>query len=308
MGAGAARSLSDNGPVTNGGASEGPVTVLMTDIEGSTDLQSRLGDAAARELVRDHEAVVRNALEEFGGREIKTIGDGFLITFASTRRGLEAACAIQRDLAGRPDAPSVRMGVHAGEVLHEGDDIHGAAISAAARIMGHAAGGEIVVSDLVRQLAGAAGLQFRTRSPVHLKGLDGTWILHEVVWQSAETPAAPPRATAPDTSLLGRDAEVAALRGAVDAATEGRGRVVLLAGEPGIGKTSLAVDCAAYADRRGARVLWGACWEGEGAPAFWPWIQALRMYAGQVDDDDLARHVGTGAGDILRLLPEMAPR
>src|SRR4051812_189693 len=109
MGAGAARSLSDNDAVTNGGASEGPVTVLMTDIEGSTDLQSRLGDAAARELVRDHEAVVRKALEEFGGREIKTIGDGFLVSFTSTRRALECACAIQRELAEDSSAPRVRM-------------------------------------------------------------------------------------------------------------------------------------------------------------------------------------------------------
>jgi len=298
--------VNNNGPVTHG-ESEGPLTVLMTDIEGSTDLQSRLGDAAARDLVRDHEAVIRSALEEFGGREIKTTGDGFLITFASTRRALEAACAIQRQLAARSDAPSVRMGLHAGEVLHEGNDIHGAAISAAARIMGHALGGEIVVSDLVRQLAGAAGIEFRPRSPIRLKGLDGTWILHEVVWTEA-APGKPTRTTTVDTSLLGRESEIAALRGAVDAAADSRGQVVLLAGEPGIGKTSLAVDCAAYADGRGARVLWGACWEGEGAPAFWPWIQALRAYAGNVDDDDLAGHLGPGAGDILRLLPELEPR
>ena len=294
--------------MTTGGQSDGPVTVLMTDIEGSTDLQSQLGDAAARALVRRHEAVVRDALERFGGREIKTMGDGFLVTFGSTRRALECACAIQRDLAQDTDGPRVRMGIHAGEVLHEDDDIHGAAISAAARIMAQAVGGEVLASDLVRQLAGAAGLQFRERRAVHLKGLEGTWVLYEVVWQDAD--AAPRKAQrgSPDTSLLGRDAEVATLRSAVDAAAEGRGRVVLLAGEPGIGKTSLAVDCAAYADQLGARVLWGACWEGEGAPAFWPWIQALRTYAGHVDDADLARHVGPGGSDILRLVPEVASR
>src|SRR5579864_4571342 len=184
------------------------------------------------------------------------------------------------------------MGLHAGEVLHEDDDIHGAAVSAAARIMAQARGGEILASDLVRQLAGAAGLQFRERRPVRLKGLDGTWILHEVVWNDGAAQPTPTRSV--DTSLLGRDAEIATLRSAVDAADEGRGQVVLLAGEPGIGKTSLAVDCAAYADSRGARVLWGACWEGEGAPAFWPWIQALRVYAGTVNDDELASHLGPG--------------
>jgi predicted ATPase/class 3 adenylate cyclase len=301
--------VGDNGAVTTGGQSEGPVTVLMTDIEGSTDLQSRLGDAAARALVRDHEARIRDALHQFGGREIKTMGDGFLVSFASTRRALECACAIQRALTEDPDAPKVRMGLHAGEVLVEGDDIHGAAISAASRIMAQARGGEILTSDLVRQLAGAAGLQFKERRPVPLKGLDGTWVLHEIVWrESHDDPPTTARTPANDSSLLGRDAETATLRSAVEAAAEGHGRVVLLAGEPGIGKTSLAVDCAVYADQIGARVLWGACWEGEGAPAFWPWIQALRTYAGQVDDNDLARHVGPGAGDILRLLPELAPR
>jgi len=302
--------LDHNGPVTNGGSSEAPITVLMTDIEGSTDLQSTLGDAAARELVRNHEVLVRNALDRFGGREIKTIGDGFLVSFASTRRALECACAIQRDLADHPDGPKVRIGLHAGEVIHEDNDIHGAAVSAAARIMGRAAGGEILASDLVRQLAGAAGLQFNPRPPVHLKGLDGMWVLHEVVWRSPEDEEAATSATATttDTSLLGRDAEVASLRRAVDAAFDGRGQVVLLAGEPGIGKTSVAVDCTSYADRRGARILWGACWEGEGAPAFWPWIQALRSYANSVDDNELASQVGTGAGDLSRLLPEIAAR
>ncbi|TMK84912.1 MAG: adenylate/guanylate cyclase domain-containing protein [Actinobacteria bacterium] len=182
--------------MTTGGQSEGPVAVLMTDIEGSTDLQSRLGDAAARDLVRRQEAVVRAALERFGGREIKTMGDGFLVSFASTRRALECACAIQRELAEQEEGPRVRMGLHAGEVLHEDDDIHGAAVSAAARIMAHARGGEVLASDLVRQLAGAAGLQFRERRPVRLKGLDGTWVLHEVVWAEGDVPAArarPPR-------------------------------------------------------------------------------------------------------------------
>ncbi|MCU1450190.1 MAG: hypothetical protein JWP02_2360, partial [Acidimicrobiales bacterium] len=294
--------------MTTGGPSEGPVAVLMTDIEGSTDLQSRLGDVAARELVRHHEAVVRAALARFGGREIKTTGDGFLLTFESTSRAIECACAIQEELAKEDDGLAVRMGLHAGEVLDEGDDIHGAAVSAAARIMAEARGREILASDLVRQLAGAAGLRFRERRAVTLKGLDGTWVLHEVVWRSGEASGPSTSAPAVEKALLGRDAEVAVLHDAVDAILSGRGRVVLLAGEPGIGKTSLAVDGAAYADRRGARVLWGACWEGEGAPAFWPWIQVLRTYAGEVDDTELGRDLGPGAADVLRMVPELKTR
>src|SRR5437763_7243605 len=97
-------------------------------------------------------------------------------------------------------------------------------------------------------------------------------LLHEVQWHVAEP--APPQPRDDSRSLLiGRDPEIAILRRAVDDALAGHGHLVLLAGEPGIGKTTLATDATTYAATRGARTLWGACWEGEGAPAFWPWIQ-----------------------------------
>jgi tetratricopeptide (TPR) repeat protein len=288
-------------------ASEAPVTVLLTDIEGSTDLQSRLGDVAAREMVRAHDAIVRDALARFDGQEIKTMGDGFLVSFTSSRRALDCACAIQRAVTEGTEL-RVRIGLHAGEVIHESGDIHGAAVAAAARIMGQARGGEIVVSDLVRQLAGAAAVQFRERGTVALKGLEGKWLLHDVLWHGPDEPGSA-TAQAPGTSsLVGRDAELVILRDAVDTALAGRGRVVLLAGEPGIGKTSLAVETTAYADAHGAQVRWGSCWEGGGAPAFWPWIQVLRAHAAEIDDATLAHEVGTGRADVLRMVPELASR
>jgi len=154
----------------------------MTDVEGSTDLQTRLGDVSARELARRHEVLVRAALAAHGGHEVKTMGDGFLAYFTSTRRAIECATAIQRQVTDE-DVLRVRVGLHCGEVIHEHGDIHGAAVAAAARIMSQAAGGEILVSDLVRQLAGAAGVRFKARGQVQLKGLDGTWLLHDVEWR-----------------------------------------------------------------------------------------------------------------------------
>lgn len=105
--------------------SDAPVTVLMTDVEGSTDLQTRLGDVSARELVRRHEVLVRAALAAHGGHEVKTMGDGFLAYFTSTRRAIECATAIQRQVTDE-DALRVRVGLHCGEVIHEHGDIHGA--------------------------------------------------------------------------------------------------------------------------------------------------------------------------------------
>jgi len=112
------------------------------------------------------------------------------------------------------------------------------------------------------------------------------------------------------TPFVGRAGELAALIADLDAAVGGRGGVVLVAGEPGIGKTRLAEELAARAMGRGAVVLWGRCWEGAGAPAFWPWVQVVRGYV-QVQAEDLAslRHdLGAGAADIAQLVPAVHDR
>jgi predicted ATPase len=108
--------------------------------------------------------------------------------------------------------------------------------------------------------------------------------------------------------FVGRDAELAALTADLDAAVAGRGGVVLLAGEPGIGKTRLAEELAAAAAVRGAFVLWGRCWEGEGAPAFWPWVQVIRAYVESSDPTELGRDMGAGAADIAQVVPAVRDR
>ena len=107
------------------------------------------------------------------------------------------------------------------------------------------------------------------------------------------------------TPFVGRAGELAALTADLDAAVGGRGGVVLVAGEPGIGKTRLAEELAARATARGAVVLWGRCWEGAGAPSFWPWVQVVRGYVQvQADDPASLRHdLGAGAADIAQLVP-----
>jgi DNA-binding CsgD family transcriptional regulator len=105
------------------------------------------------------------------------------------------------------------------------------------------------------------------------------------------------------TPFVGREAELAALTADLEAAAAGRGRVVLLAGEPGIGKTRLAEELAAQATARGVLVLWGRCWEGEGAPAFWPWVQVVRGYVRTADPGVLRHEMGAGAADIAQIAP-----
>ena len=95
------------------------------------------------------------------------------------------------------------------------------------------------------------------------------------------------------------------MQAAVQDALTGRGRIVLLSGEPGIGKTRLATELAAYADRQRAQVLLGRCYEGEGAPPFWPWIQIVRGYVAGCEADTLRAEMGAGAADIAQVMPEV---
>jgi DNA-binding CsgD family transcriptional regulator len=110
------------------------------------------------------------------------------------------------------------------------------------------------------------------------------------------------------TPFVGREVELAVLVADLDAAVAGRGGVVLLGGEPGIGKTRLAEELAAQATVRSALVLWGRCWEGEGAPAFWPWIQVVRAYVTGGEPAALRQDMGAGAADIAQLVPSVHER
>ncbi len=162
-------------------------TILFTDVEGSTALTQRLGDAKARALLREHERVVREALEAHGGSEVKTMGDGFMASFSSAKRALECAIAMQRAFAEHNEAAEerikVRVGLNAGEPIAEDDDLFGTAVNEAARITATAKGGEILVSNVVRELAKGKDYLFADRGEASLKGFDEPVRLYEVRWQ-----------------------------------------------------------------------------------------------------------------------------
>ena len=129
-----------------------------------------------------------------------------------------------------------------------------------------------------------------------------------VLRQDAALDSPPISTAAPERSggvFVGREHELAELVGALEAALAGRGRLVLLSGEPGIGKSRLADGLVGHARTLGARVIVGRCWEAGGAPPYWPWVQALRAYVRETDLDALQEQLGAGAGDIAQLLPEL---
>ncbi len=176
-------------PMARAGA-QALVTILFTDVEGSTALTERLGDDAARDLLRAHERVVREQLHRHGGQEVKMTGDGFMAYFPSTSRALECAIALQRafedERRGADDEAGirVRVGLNAGEPIAEGDDLFGTAVNLAARVAAEARGGQILASDVVRQLAAGKGFLFVDRGEAALRGYEEPVRLYEVGWQA----------------------------------------------------------------------------------------------------------------------------
>jgi class 3 adenylate cyclase len=165
-----------------------PLTILFTDMEGSTTLTQRLGDAKAQEVLRTHNAIVRGALKAHAGTEIKHTGDGIMASFTSASRALECAIAIQRALAqhneSNPDTPiRVRVGLNAGEPVAEEKDLFGTAVQLAARIAAKAEGEEILVSDTLRGLVAGKGFLFADRGEVALRGFEDPVRLFEVRWR-----------------------------------------------------------------------------------------------------------------------------
>jgi len=159
-------------------------TILYSDMESNTQLLQQLGDEAWRRLLREHERITREALARHGGEEIKAMGDGFMVSFPSATRALECAVAMQQTFARRNASAAhpirVRIGVNAGEPIAEEGDLFGTAVTMAARIMGQARGGEILVSDVVRQLVAGKGYRFDDRGESALRGFDHPVRIYEL--------------------------------------------------------------------------------------------------------------------------------
>ena len=165
----------------------GPITVMFTDMVGSTALTQSMGDAVAQQVVRAHNRVVRDALTQFGGREIKHTGDGIMASFPTTSNGVEAAKIMQTNVAvhnkGNPDLPlHIKIGINAGEPIAEDNDLFGATVQLAARIVDKAKTEQIFVSEIVRGICAGKDLEFVDRGGYAMKGFENELTLYEVVW------------------------------------------------------------------------------------------------------------------------------
>jgi class 3 adenylate cyclase len=153
-------------------------TVLFTDIVGSTELVADLGDRRWRDVLEQHNAVVRRELDRFRGRELNTAGDGFLATFDGPARAV--ACAVSIRDAAKVLGLQIRFGLHTGELELAGSDIRGIAVHTGARVAAKAGPGEVLASSTVRDLVAGSGLEFEDRGSHELKGVPGEWHLYAV--------------------------------------------------------------------------------------------------------------------------------
>jgi class 3 adenylate cyclase len=165
-------------------------TILFTDIEGHTVMMRSLGDERGRAVLRDFEAMTRAALKANGGSEIKTLGDGFMASFSSAQRALQCSIALQRafkEYSHRGGAElKVRVGLNAGEPIAEERDLFGTAVIMAELTAAQARGGQILATDVVRQLVGGRGFRFEDKGAFTLRGFEDPVRLFEVIWAEVE--------------------------------------------------------------------------------------------------------------------------
>ena len=288
------------------------LTIMMTDIVGSTALRRTRGDRDADDILGLQAAIVHDQVAAFDGRVRKSMGDGFLISFPSTVAAVRAATAIQRALrehnaADPQHAVEIRIGIHAGPVTERDGDLHGQAVHAATRVMDEAVGGQILTTDEVRKHAGPqVDWSFLDSGLFWLRGFPDRWRLYEVSWSDTSASTRPSAVPARLTPFVARDAERASLRRLVDDALAGHGGLALVVGEPGVGKSRLVAEIGEEAQAHGMRVLTGHCVEMSGAAPYRPYVEIIEQAISNPRSPlALRKALGDVAPEIARIAPSL---
>jgi len=288
-------------------------SIVITDLVGSTGLASRVGPAQADRLRREHFGVLREAIDACEGREVKNLGDGLMVAFASSSGAVGCAVRMQQLMERRNRAADeqlhLRIGVGAGEATVEGGDYFGMPTIEAARLCDKAPTDGILASPTARMTAsGRDGLSFASAGMLELKGLPEPVEAFAVGWEPlgveevvGGSPLPTALRSAPPIAYVGRVDEREQLRDWSRQARDGRRHVVFLSGEPGIGKTRLAAHTALAAHSAGCTICWGAAAQDLGAP-YGAWIQALSHYVEHAPDELLGTHVERYGGELARLV------
>jgi class 3 adenylate cyclase len=287
------------------------LTLLTTDTASSTEQQLRLGDHRSDELRRERDGMVARAVEEANGKVIKSTGDGTFAAFPAPSEALGCAVAIQRAMARRNLAAGERIelkvGLATGEVIVEEGDIFGLAAITSTRITARAGAGEVLCDGTTCELAAP-----RTRYPiehlgdVELKGFEGLVPVYRVGWAEVFEPLVPlpsalVRAGQP---FVGRPSVVEAATQLWSATQSGKEpRLLVLGGEPGVGKTAVLSRLSEIVHHQGGTVLYGRCTEDD-IDSLRPVRQGLRQYVDARGEPD---ELGAARRELARLVPELEP-
>jgi class 3 adenylate cyclase/tetratricopeptide (TPR) repeat protein len=294
------------------------VTVLFIDLVGSTALLTELGEERFELVLAEHDSLVATAITAHRGEWVKHTGDGAMAAFAAAVDGLGAAVEVQQAFERRnrrADVPlEVRAGLSAGDVSYKDGDYFGLASVQASRLCAAAQGGQILAADVIRVLAGSrGGHRLVSIGDLELKGLPPLSAV-EVIWEplGVAPPAGVPMparlAAAAGAGAVGRDAERAQLSDACKATANDEGRrLVLVVGEAGIGKTTIAALATRDAYDDGAIVVYGRCDEDLGQPCQ-PFVEALGHLVVHLPDAALTRHADVYGGELARLVPTLRSR
>jgi len=263
-------------------------------------LLARAGDEEAQRIFKAHHDLLAEAAAAHSGEEVKWLGDGLMVAFASAADAGRAAIAMQQ-ASRRPvqgERLVIRVGLNAGEALRDTADYFGLPVVVARRLCDRAVAGQILCANVVAELlAGRPDFTFEDLGKVHLKGVPQAVRAFELGYETGPVTAVLDR-----MPFVGRRSELQRLSARLAEAVAGRGGLALVAGEPGIGKTRLVEELAERAARSGAAVLWGACFEGGWAPPYVPFAEAIEALALAADPEELRADLGSRSP-----LPQLVP-
>jgi len=276
------------------------VAILFTDLVGSTEHLQQVGDEAGERLFRTHHRLLSEAIESCGGKELEWLGDGVLGAFSSAANAVRCAINIQQT-AHAPGGGArfeIRVGIHLGELGRRDNSYFGTPLVTARRLCDAAAKGQILCSRVVADLLSSRhSFQFKDLGELRLKGLPAPIGACEAVYQRN------PVAVLNRTPFVGRAAQLKRLSQRLDEVLNGSGAMIMLRGEPGIGKTRILDEFADQATERGAVVLRGACYDGEWQPPYGPFAEVIAAYAREADGPALVETIGKRAGILARIAP-----
>ena len=296
------------------------LAILFTDVVGSIEQSHLLPQEAADEVRRHHFSVLRRAIAQSGGTEVKSLGDGLMVVFTSATAALACAVAMQQGVEqanrGSDVAVGLRVGIAVGDVVGEDHDYYGDPVVEAARLCALCDAGQVLATELVRAMAGRrVRHEYRAVGALELKGLPEPVDSLEVLWEpcdggEAETSVPLPRrlGVRPLAGVVGRDADLASIGDALKRVSEeGASEVVLVSGEAGLGKTTLVAEAARRAFDGGACVLFGHCEEDVTAP-YELFSEALGHYVNHAPESRLHAHLEQYGSELVRLAPTLASR